>query len=249
MPSPTTKEVAQVAVATPLRETNELSAVEAAPRRPFIARFSGGHVIFIVAGLIAAVFTFTALKLAQDTVSVAVASQTIASGEPIEASSVRFVEVGGDSAALDGLVSEAGFSARAGSVAVSRIGEGSLITTDSLRDPAGAESDLRAMSIPVDPAHAAGGSLTPGDRVDVIATGDVAAEFIATNVEVLSVDDAGGGLTDGPGSFAVTLSVTPDAALRLATASASGSIDILRATGATPIASGSDGGSTANGVS
>ncbi|PLS75322.1 MAG: hypothetical protein CYG61_07985 [Actinobacteria bacterium] len=86
------------------------------------------------------------------------------------------------------------------------------------------------MSLPVERQHAVGGALRPGDRVDVIDGAE--ASFVVTNAEVLAVPNLSNGNLSGTGSYAITIAVDAQGALRLAAAIAGGKVEVVRSTGA-----------------
>lgn len=101
--------------------------------------------------------------------------------------------------------------------------------------PVGA-SPGRAITVPVDPQHAVGGELRPGDRVDVIATFDAGtlearSTVLARAVEVLGLVSADGLGFGDDSVIGVTLAVAPQEAARLAFAVRSGDIDIAKVLG------------------
>jgi Flp pilus assembly protein CpaB len=99
---------------------------------------------------------------------------------------------------------------------------------------------MRSMSIPVSRDHAAGGLLEVGDVVDVISMGAVGPEFVVSFVEVVSVAGDAGGI-GGVGGYFVVVAVDAAQALRLAGAIDAGSLEVIRASGAAPVAAdGSD---------
>lgn len=94
-------------------------------------------------------------------------------------------------------------------------------------------SQGRSVTIPVDPEHAVGGALTPGDLVDVFATfdpGDVRARTVSLvrEVEVIDVVAAGGLVMGQEAVVGVTVSVDPDEAQRIAFATRTAEIDVVR---------------------
>jgi Flp pilus assembly protein CpaB len=96
----------------------------------------------------------------------------------------------------------------------------------------------RSMTIPVTPEHANGGSLRPGDRIDVFATfnpGDVRARtsLLVGDVTVIDVVTAGGLVAGEESAIGVTVELSPSDAARVAFAVRTGEIDIARITGAT----------------
>jgi Flp pilus assembly protein CpaB len=102
------------------------------------------------------------------------------------------------------------------------------------------DDGLRAMSLPVPREHAAGGDLRAGDRVDVLGViegSDV--DYAATNIEVLAVSEARSGAVGArPSEFSITVAVDETQARLLARALAAGNVEVVRSTGAAPIAAG-----------
>ena len=90
------------------------------------------------------------------------------------------------------------------------------------------------MSLAVPAASAAGGALTAGDVVDVIAGGED-ARYVVAAAPVLAVGGEGGLGLGGTQGLVVTLAVDDDEALRLAAAIAGGDVQLVRATGAPPV--------------
>lgn len=192
-------------------------------------RFSLAHMLILLAGLLAVLLNFAVLRSRDASVEVLVAARDLAPGEAVEVDDVRLVSIGAGDDLLASLFvasSEEVF----GRVLVSTLKEGDAIRRSDVR-PAGTSSDMRAMSIPIERTHASGGSISVGDAVDVIAVSEGVAEYIAVGLDVIDVAAAGqGGLAGG--QFYVTVAVDATTALRLASAMDSGSLEILRSTGA-----------------
>ena len=113
--------------------------------------------------------------------------------------------------------------------------EGELLPALSLA-PAGTASGLSSISIPVSPEHAVGGSLRPGDRVDVYATFDAAdvrarTTLILRNAEVSDVIEASGLVVGGEAAVGIVVSATPRRAAAVAFALRTGEIDVVRTVG------------------
>lgn len=169
------------------------------------------------------------LARAETTVPMWVAARDLAGGSVISGDSLRVEEVHlpprlaasylGTEQALEGLV-------------VTRpVAEGELLPGSWVADTA--PSQGRVVTIPVDPEHAVGGALRPGDLVDVFATfdpGDVRARTVhlVREVEVTDVVAAGGLVMGEKAVVGVTVSVTPDEAQRIAFATRNAQIDIAR---------------------
>ncbi|MDP9021693.1 MAG: Flp pilus assembly protein CpaB [Actinomycetota bacterium] len=199
-------------------------------RRTLTSRLSVGHVLMIVAGLLAAVTNFALLRAGDASFRAAVAANDLLPGQALTSDALTFtdVEVGDDVA--NSLIGPHDGDELVGSVLVNHIAAGELITRTDLRAPAAA-SGLRAMSVPLDAAHAVGGALRPGDRVDVIEVRDGIARYIAVSVEVLAVSDQSAGAIGGLGAYSVTVAVDADTALALAAAVNAGSLELVRSTG------------------
>ena len=112
---------------------------------------------------------------------------------------------------------------------------GELLPALSLA-PAGSASGINSISIPVSPEHAVGGSLSPGDRVDVYATFDAAdvrarTTSILRNAEVSDVIEASGLVVGGEAAVGIVVSATPRRAAAVAFALRTGEIDVVRTVG------------------
>lgn len=219
--------------ATESRSDRREQRPEAPRRRPLASRLSTAHVLMIAAGVLAALLNFVLLRSADERIDVAVAAADLRPGDPVDAASFQTVSIPADTAFVDALVRAAHVDRYAGHVAVTHVAAGDPVPRSALRDGPG--DGLRSMSIPVEPAHAAGGRLAAGDRVDIIRVVDGRSGFVATDVAVLGVGD---GSTDGAlgnlGNFSITVAVDADTALRLAEAIAGGNLEVVRSTGAEP---------------
>lgn len=126
----------------------------------------------------------------------------------------------------------------AGRVLTRDLGEGDLLPVSALADRNAARA-TRVVGIPLDRAHAIGGNVERGDRVDVLATRKTAGGFttyaVVRNVLVVDVDRPSGGLGAGRSEFVVIVEVEPSQALPLAAALRSAEIDLSL------VVSGSDG--------
>ena len=92
------------------------------------------------------------------------------------------------------------------------------------------------MSFPIPRAHALGGALDTGDRVDILAVGQDGADagYVMTDVEVLAVDGGRGGPLGTTDDVTLTIAVDSDGAVRLAAALERGTVTLVRSTGAAP---------------
>lgn len=200
-------------------------------RRPLRGRLSAGHVVVLVAGLLAMLLNYALLRAADERVPVAVAARAIAAGDALDASSVRLVELDADEALLGALVRASDIAAVEGHVAGVPLAAGDPLRRSDLRAPS-APDGRRAMSVPVPAEHAVAGSLQRGDRVDVIQVRDGRADYVLSGAEVLAVSGGDADGLTGASVFSVTLAVDADSALALAEAIRGEAVEIVRSTGA-----------------
>ena len=202
-------------------------------RRALTGRLSTGHVVTILAGLVAALLNVAALRAGDGAVLVAVTTRDLAAGETLTADALRFEEVRAGDRMLASLVEREEVDALVGGVAAAPLPAGSAVAPAMFVDAAAPEG-LRALSIPIDPAHAVGGDLTVGDRVDVIEVRDGIARYVLTGAPVLAVSDTAGHGLGVIGEFSVTVAVDDASALALASAMAAETIELVKSTGAAP---------------
>ncbi len=162
---------------------------------------------------------------------VAVATDPILAGSPLEVESLRMVSIASDFDGLASLLTAEEVSAFEGWIVQRSLPAGALVDEWLLAEP-GAASGLRSMSVPVEVEHAAGGSIAAGDRVDVISVVDGDARYVATALEVVAVSDGEGGALGSLVAHHLVVGVTAEEALRLAQAIDAGSLEVVRATGA-----------------
>ncbi len=209
----------------------EVPAASTSSRGGILHRLSLGHWLMIVAGLLAALVNFAVLRAGDSSVLVAVAREDIRPGQKVGSEFFRLTKVHAGNEILGPFLTQEELEAVSGRVAIRPIAAGELITEGDLSGH-GSEAGLRWMSIPIDPAHAAGGTLTAGDRVDVVQVVDGRVQLVAAGAEVVAAgrpDDEGFG---GLSQYAVTLAVDVPTMLRLAAGLHGDSIEIVRSTGA-----------------
>lgn len=188
----------------------------------------------VAAGLLAALLNFVALRGGDETTWIVTAARDIQPGEVLDGDLLASVELAAGAVLPDGLVLADRIDELDGATAAARIAAGEPVLRSAVA-PAGSTDGLRAMSVPVDPAHAVGGRLRVGDRVDVIEVHDGGSRYVATDVEVIGVaDGASGGALGGPSAYSVTLAVDDATALRLAAGIRGDRLEIVRSTGAPP---------------
>lgn len=188
----------------------------------------------LLAGMVAGLATYSGLTSAQQDIRpVAVVTKPAPPGTRVADLKLRFVDMVVPEGIVDGLVTSARLSHYRSHVLAERIEVGELLSVADIKHPR-ASDGLRAMSLPVPPERAAGGTLEIGDRVDVISVAGGASRYVAHDLEVLDVHTADGSALGIQGETAVTVAVDERAALELAAALEAGAVHVLRATGATP---------------
>lgn len=172
------------------------------------------------------------LQAGAQTVPVWAAARDVSAGQALTSADLRVAEVRlppdllsryvGTDRSVDGLVTTRAF------------GAGELIGSRWVTDE---EVSLGAsMTIPITPEHAVGGTLRPGDLIDVYATFNAAdlrarTELVVRSAEVLDIVDAGGLVVSDDSMVGVTVAVEPGAAGALAGAIRTAEIDLVRVTG------------------
>jgi len=186
----------------------------------------------ILAGLIAILLNLAFLTSGDDTFRIAVAGEDLTAGTVLDAAVVDIVEIGDAAAIASGLVLEESLDAVFGQELNRPVAQGEPIRRSDLQVNA-ADSSLREMSIEIERGRAAGGRLSRGDLVDVIAVGDGGSVYVAAGLEVIEIRDDEGGLgsTDG---YTVILSVDDRTALAIADAEVNSVLQLTRSTGSAP---------------
>lgn len=218
---------------TQLAPSNDAHDAVRLKRRPWWSRMSAAQVFMIVAGILAFLANLVLLRGQEDVEFVAVAAVDLNPGIVLDATEhLRFVEVDGSSDLVGRSVLRDEVGAFEGFIVTASLRTGDLVNRSQLREAA-ASGDLRAMSVPVDPANAAGGRIAVGDRVDVIAVDDGVARYVLVGSEVIERSpETSGSALGGSGSFFIVVGVTADQALELASAMDRADIQIVRSTGA-----------------
>jgi pilus assembly protein CpaB len=203
-------------------------------RRPWWSRASAGWILMLAMGLAAFVANLAVLRSADDAALVAVAARDLAAGTVLSAGDLRLVEMDAGPDLLATLLAGDRLGDAEGRVLVGPVEEGALVARSWLREPAAA-SGRRAISLPVDPEHAVGGTIVVGDRVDVIAVADEGARYVVVGAEVLAVPDRENRGLAGTAAFYVVIAVDAETALAVSEALHSGAVEVVRSTGAAPL--------------
>ena len=219
----------------------------ARPRSHRPRRLSSGSIAPIVFAVLAAGFGYEALQDRSAMTTIVVASAAIPAGMLLDAADTRLVRVHAmDAAMMPGLLIPS--KVAQGWVAAIRVQAGEPLTLSELQKPF-TGAPLGQMSIAVPVQQAAGGAITPGDRVDVIASDEGGAYYVAQDLRVIVVAPTsvgsgplGGALTN----YFVVVAVDKRVALQVATAvgaqggaGAGSEVEIVRSTGETISAQGS----------
>lgn len=201
----------------------------AVPRRGMMSRLSTGHVIMILAGLLAALLNFTLLQQREEVFQVVVASRSLLPGQTVALDDFTYADIRASQELLDTLVLSGAAETIEGQVAVRSIPAGSAVSVTDF-SPAAAPLQQRAMSVPVDSDKAVDGSLTANDIVDIILVDDGRASYVALGIEVLAVPGPREGFAS-TANYAVTIIVDDETALRVASAIDIGELHLVRSTG------------------
>lgn len=209
-------------------------------RRRLTSRLSTGHVVMILAGLVAALANLAVIRSGSETVPVVVARQDIAIGASVTADMLRTVDARLEGAVLDTLVrpealTSGGLRDR---VAATPITAGSPLRRTDLRPAATDEPGLRRIAIPIRPEAAVGGAIAVDDRIDVIQVVDGAPRYVVADARVLAVPEPSSSALGTHGSFYVTIGVDAETALCLSAAIETGGLTIVLATGQEPVVTG-----------
>jgi len=196
---------------------------------------SSGHVVMVLTGALGVLLTFTAIRAASHADAVVVAARELAPGAVVGAGDVTVGHIHASNRILAGLVRDP--RAVVGSVVTRAVAAGALVLRSDVRD-ARADAATRVMSFPVARSRAVGGKLVPGDRVDVFAVARNTGEsgYVVVDADVVGVDAHGGGpLAGADDDVTVSIAVDGASAARMAVAVESGTVTLVRATGATPL--------------
>lgn len=206
------------------------------PKRKAGSRFTSGHLLMVVAAMLAFLLSLIVLRAGNSQIVVYVAKEDIIEGQQLSVSQFEAKLV--PSSDLNSqYVSKEELTERSKYYASRAIRRGEPLL-DAARSPEAEKSGARLQSLPIDKALAVNGVLSRGDRVDVIQTleeGGCAFRAL-TNLEVVSAPSPGGGgaLGGGSGNFVVTVAITsPSEDLTLAGVIASGSFQVVKTTGST----------------
>jgi Flp pilus assembly protein CpaB len=228
--------VAATGIDIPARD----EATPAAPpprRRRVTSRLSTGHVVMLLAGLLAALANLALIRSSNETVPVLVAREDIAVGTVVGPDMLRTVDARLDGGVLATLVGldrvRSGYLD--GKVATAAVPAGSPLRLGDLRPTATSTPDERRIAIPIDESLAVGGAIAVDDRIDVIQVIEGVPRYIVAGARVLATADPGGSAIGSASDFFVTIGADPETALCLAAAIDGGGLTLVLSTGQEPV--------------
>lgn len=211
------------------------------PRRRRARRVPAPLWVAIVAGIVGGLVFLRVIAAAAGDhgTPIAVAARDLVAGEPLAPADFRFVNASLPGSTLHTLLRRADVGRIGGQVATHTIAAGALVGRADVLVPSGPGRE-RAMSIPIDPSRAVGGTLRRGDMVDVVDSTGGDAVYVVTSAKVLAAGSQSGdsgisAVGSGGGKYAVTITVDDRTALRVAAAVTTGKVDIVRSTDAPPV--------------
>lgn len=199
-------------------------------RRSILSRIKLGHVVMVIAAILALIFNLAVLRSRDATVDVMVADDDIPVGATLDLSHLETATVPADDLLTSRFIAATDLESVVGRLATRAIADGDPILESDLLVVENREG-LRAMSVPIDQTRAVGGKLVPGDSVDIVLVQDGVATYIATGVEVLAVPSSDTNALGARTGYAPTLAVDATQALRIAAALDVGDVHIIRSTG------------------
>ena len=206
-----------------------------APSRRSTPNLSGGWVVMLLSGLIAAVLFLFVTQQTSSKIAVLALSKSVQSGQVVDSSFFTRTEVSAADSQMKKFIRFEEREKFNGWTAGGPLETGDIVPRSLLREPSNG-GQPRSMSIPIDKSHANNGNLRPGDRIDVInADAPEDEAYVAQNVEILSVNDGSSGSLAAQSSFGVTVAVTEDQAVKISKTIRGGKFDLIRSSGA-PIA-------------
>lgn len=203
--------------------------------RPTPPRLTLAHGLMVLAALVTFVAVSAALRDRRATVEVLVAADDLDSGRVVDASDFTVLSVPASAASLDAWVGP--LDEPSGQLARPLSPGEPLLRSDLVAVEDGLAS--RTFSIPVEDRVIDGLGLIVGDRVDVVGlTVDGLPSFVVGGVRVVRLPAAstGSSLSGRLGPGFVTVEVDERQVLALVTALRVEAVDVVRSTGAAPVA-------------
>lgn len=195
--------------------------------------FSLAHLLMLVAGLVTFVATAVVLRDSSATVEVVVAAADLQAGTELANAQTATIELAANDPLLDQFL-PAG-SQLEGQHLSHSVSQGQPILVQDLA-AASTSSGGRTITVPAEAYVVTGLGLGVGDRVDLISA-DIASNFVVAGVEIVRLPQAEAlaGFGAVSASSWITVKVSSDEALAIATSIATGPIEVVRSTGAVPV--------------
>ncbi len=205
----------------------------AMPKRKVGSRFTSGHLIMVVSGMLAFLLVLAVLQAGNSSITIFIAKDDIVAGQQLSLSQFEAKEIP-SSALNDVYVNKSEITENKTFFAARSISKGEPLL-DRSRTPEVNKSDVRLQSIPIDKSLAVSGRIARGDRIDILNTPeDQCAERVLRNLEVVEASSAssGGALGGSSGSFVITVAIKRAGDdLTLAGVISTGSFQVVRSTG------------------
>jgi hypothetical protein len=194
---------------------------------------SSGHVVMIVAGLLATVVTYAVLRQAAGVgTEESVAADDIHAGQVVTAPMFGTTNVKAPPPALSGVLTPKDVAGMSGQVAVVDIKKGQLVARQQFRP---ATPPPPRMAITVDPQTIPGGAsaLVPGSKIDLVAVTPAGQPLLVPGLVVLKTPDIGSDRSLGAASTVrIDVAVPDPATAQLVLAATSGGKFAIRVAGA-----------------
>ena len=195
-------------------------------------------ILGLVLVAVAVVTGWTVLERGKATFPVWAVARDLPAGAVLSADSLRIEHVNLSPRLAGSYVSSS--TSLEGMTVTRAVAAGELVPVAWLAEAEGSTS--RAVTIPIEPEHAVGGSLRPGQFVDVYATFDAGEAHARTVVllrdaEVMDLVTAGGLVMGDKAVIGLTVAVAPQDAQRVAFASRTAQLDVVRVDGAADVGS------------
>ncbi len=202
--------------------------------RLFRGRWSSGHMVMVVTGLLGAVLSLAALRAGDHRTSIAVAARDLRPGEVITARSFRFTSIVLDDTIAASMIPSDAAAGLHGSIVATRIDRGAPVARHDLVRAA-ASQRRRSLGIAVAPERAVGGGIGAGDVIDVLSIDPDNPGIVVAGLRVLDVRRAQGALATTNDTMTVVVALDAADARRLAAVLGTDKFVLVLATGAAPI--------------
>ena len=193
---------------------------------------STGHVVMIVAGLLATVLTYAVLRQAAGVgTEESVAAEDIHAGQVVTTSLFATTDVKAPSSALSGILTPKDVDGVSGEVALVDIKKGQLVARQQFRP---ATPPPPSMAITVDPQTVPGGAsaLAPGSKIDLVAVTQAGQPLLVPGLVVLKTPDSGSDHSLGATNVRIDVGVADPATAEAVLAATTGGKFAIRVAGA-----------------